>query len=126
MPPAAYGGIRTGFSSSVGVSSRPRFGGLLAASGDTVQTGPDATARLPDTATEVWWLAGLLAPDALPEGWPPDFASGGLRIRTGATATKDDVVRLTTGDAEALREAQLAMLAGPPAHPFHWAPFSLW
>src|SRR5205823_3963087 len=49
MPSATVAGLLAGQA-----RSGRRFGGLLAAYGDTVQTGPGAAARLPDTATEGW------------------------------------------------------------------------
>jgi tetratricopeptide (TPR) repeat protein len=54
--------------------------------------------RIPNTAEEVWALAGLLSRGTLPQDDREAFETDHVHLRTGSAATKDAVVALTSGD----------------------------
>jgi CHAT domain-containing protein len=75
---------------------RPSFDGEFAAYADPVV--PAGLEPIPDTADEVWSIADAVGTSAVPVSWPDAFDDGGVRIRTGAAATKEDVLELTSGE----------------------------
>ena len=60
-----------------------------------------ACPRIPFSANEVWDVADLAANEGLPLEQPESYDGGGVRIRTGTAATKQDITELIMSGSSA-------------------------